>query len=54
MYLAELKPEKKDFRLWKCPRCNGTQTNEEDLIGGAGDEKYDRMLRGKTGAAAQA
>jgi hypothetical protein len=33
MYLAELNPEKRDFRLWRCPQCDGRCTNEEDLIG---------------------
>ena len=35
MYLAEIKPEKKDFRLWRCPQCGGIRTNDEDLIGAA-------------------
>ena len=29
MYLAEVMPERKSFRLWKCPECNGGRTNEE-------------------------
>jgi hypothetical protein len=29
MYLAELRPERKSFRLWKCPECNTIRTNEE-------------------------
>ncbi len=29
MYLAEVMPERKSFRLWKCPECNKTRTNEE-------------------------
>src|SRR5438132_1123912 len=29
MYLAEVKPERKSFRLWKCPECNNTLSNEE-------------------------
>ena len=37
MYLAEIKPEKKDFRSWRCPQCGGTRTNDEDLIGLASD-----------------
>ena len=32
MYLAELNPEKRDFRLWRCPQCNLRRTNEEDLV----------------------
>jgi hypothetical protein len=38
MYLAEVKPEKRDFRLWRCPQCGGTRTNDADLIGVASDE----------------
>jgi hypothetical protein len=38
MYLAEVKREKKDFRLWRCPQCGGTRTNDEDLIGVASNE----------------
>ena len=29
MYLAEVMPQRKSFRLWKCPECNGSRTNEE-------------------------
>lgn len=29
MYLAEVRPERKSFRLWKCPECNTIRTNEE-------------------------
>ena len=29
MYLAEVQPERKGFRLWKCPECNTVQTNGE-------------------------
>jgi len=29
MYLAEVRPEKKGFRLWKCPECDGIRTNGE-------------------------
>jgi len=29
MYLAEVRPEKKSFRLWKCPECDATRTNGE-------------------------
>jgi len=29
MYLAEVKPEKRSFRLWRCPQCNASRTNEE-------------------------
>jgi hypothetical protein len=33
MYLAEIDLEKRGFRLWICPQCDGRRTNEEDLIG---------------------
>jgi hypothetical protein len=29
MYLAEVMPQRRSFRLWKCPECNGSCTNEE-------------------------
>jgi hypothetical protein len=29
MYLAKVRPERKSFRLWKCPECNATRTNGE-------------------------
>jgi len=29
MYLAEVMPQRSSFRLWKCPECNGSHTNEE-------------------------
>lgn len=31
MYLAEINPEKRDARLWRCPRCNASRSNEEGL-----------------------
>jgi hypothetical protein len=36
MYLAEINPEKQDFRLWRCPQCDSTRTNEEGLVTGLG------------------
>ena len=33
MYLAQIDPEKREFRLWRCPQCDGRRTNEEGLIG---------------------
>jgi transposase-like protein len=33
MYLAEVRPEKRSFRLWKCPKCNASRTNEESSPG---------------------
>jgi hypothetical protein len=32
MYLAEVRPEKRSFRLWKCPGCNSSRTNEDSLV----------------------
>jgi hypothetical protein len=32
MYLAETNPEKKAFRLWRCPQCHSSRTNEQDLV----------------------
>src|SRR3989442_384772 len=34
MYLAEVKPKKASFRLWRCPQfgCNASRTNEELLV----------------------
>ncbi len=29
MYLAEVRPETKSFRLWKCPECDAIHTNRE-------------------------
>jgi hypothetical protein len=29
MYLAEVRPERKSFRLWKCPECSAIRTNGE-------------------------
>jgi hypothetical protein len=29
MYLAQVKPDARAFRLWRCPQCQGTSTNEE-------------------------
>jgi len=29
MYLAEVRPERKSFRLWKCPECDAIRTNAE-------------------------
>jgi hypothetical protein len=33
MYLAQIDPEKRAFRLWRCPQCGTTLTNEEGLVG---------------------
>jgi hypothetical protein len=33
MYLAEVKPQDRSFRLWRCPQCDATHTNEETLQG---------------------
>jgi len=29
MYLAEVKPQQRSFRLWRCPVCKASRTNEE-------------------------
>jgi len=33
MYLAEINQEKRAFRLWRCPQCDSSRTNEEGLVG---------------------
>jgi hypothetical protein len=33
MYLDEISVEKRDFRLWRCPQCEATRSNEEGLMG---------------------
>jgi hypothetical protein len=33
MYLAEINPDRRAFRLWRCPHCGASQTNEEGLVG---------------------
>jgi hypothetical protein len=33
MYLAEVMPERRSFRLWKCPRCNLSRINNEESSG---------------------
>ena len=48
-YLAEINQEKRDFRLWRCPQCDGRRTNEEGLIGLASREIQD--IGGKSGVA---
>lgn len=32
MYLAETDPQKRAFRLWRCPQCDSTRTNDVDLV----------------------
>ena len=29
MYLAEVRPEQRSFRLWRCPECDTSYTNQE-------------------------
>jgi|SRR4029077_4954898 hypothetical protein len=29
MYLAQIKPDKRSFRLWRCPHCKMSRTNRE-------------------------
>jgi hypothetical protein len=45
MYLAEIDREKRDFRLWKCPQCDGRRTNEEGLIGLASQGIWDAGVK---------
>jgi hypothetical protein len=33
MYLAEVMPQRRSFRLWKCPECNRSRTNKETSDG---------------------
>jgi hypothetical protein len=33
MYLAEISPAIRSFRLWTCPQCGAGRTNEESLSG---------------------
>jgi hypothetical protein len=33
MYLAEIDHWKRDFRLWRCPQCEASRSNEEGLTG---------------------
>jgi hypothetical protein len=33
MYLARVLPERRSFRLWKCPECNNSLTNEDSSQG---------------------
>jgi len=36
MYLAEVMPERRSFRLWKCLKCNQSRINSEDTSGELG------------------
>jgi hypothetical protein len=29
MYLAEIRPEQRSYRLWRCPECDMSRTNQE-------------------------
>lgn len=29
MYLAEIRPKQRSYRLWRCPECDMSRTNEE-------------------------
>jgi hypothetical protein len=31
MYLTEVRPARKSFRLWKCPQCNTSRSNQQIL-----------------------
>jgi len=41
MYLAEINPAKRNYRLWTCPQCGARRTNEEGLVGLASPEVQD-------------
>jgi hypothetical protein len=41
LYLAEISPEKRSFRLWTCPQCGARRTNEEGLAGLTSQEIQD-------------
>ncbi|PYX63575.1 MAG: hypothetical protein DMG78_31505, partial [Acidobacteria bacterium] len=47
IYLAALDPEKKGFRVWRCPLCDGKRTNEGGLMGLASHEI--RNVSGESG-----
>jgi hypothetical protein len=32
LYLAGINPQRRGFRLWKCPQCDGKCTNDEGLL----------------------
>jgi hypothetical protein len=32
MYLAEVQPRNTSYRLWRCPQCEASRTNEEGLV----------------------
>jgi hypothetical protein len=48
LYLAEIDLEKRGFRLWICPKCDGRRTNGEGMIGLASQEIQD--VSGKNAA----
>jgi hypothetical protein len=48
MYLGEVDPDKKGFRLWICPQCDGRRTSTEGLVGLASQEIQD--VSGKNAA----
>ena len=48
MYLAEIDLDKREYRLWICPRCGGQRTHEQGLVGvarGDQDVSGDRRSR---------
>ena len=36
MYLAEVLPQRRNYRLWQCPECNQGRANDEETSGGLG------------------
>jgi hypothetical protein len=43
MYLAEIDPENRSFRVWTCPQCGAKRTNEEGLVGMTAQESQDHQ-----------
>jgi len=41
MYLAEIDLDKRDYRLWICPRCGGQRTHEQGLVSLPSRENHD-------------
>jgi hypothetical protein len=48
MYLAEIHPEKREFRLWTCPLCGAKHTNEDGLVGMSSRESQDHDRKNTT------
>jgi hypothetical protein len=48
MYLSEIRPEKREFRLWTCPQCGAKHTNEDGLVGMTSGESQDHDRKNTT------